>query len=87
MRQLSAGEILSLNTMLMMESNALAVAKTSLMAISDEDLRALAQSGINAAEARVTGLQQFISEHNLTRSVEAGSSIAYYATGAEGGQQ
>jgi len=36
MRALTPGEILSLSSLLQMESNALAVAKASLMAINDE---------------------------------------------------
>ncbi|MDD4600352.1 hypothetical protein SDC9_09102 [bioreactor metagenome] len=86
MRQLTAGEMLSLNTLLQMESNALAVAKTSLMAIGDEDLKSMAQSGINAAETRVKGLQQFIAENHIVPGA-GNQTETYNATGMEGGQQ
>lgn len=65
MRQLNVAEVLSLSKLLEMETNALTVAKTGIIAISDDQLKTLAQSGINAAEARIMGLQQFIHENNL----------------------
>lgn len=65
MRQLTAAEVLSLTKLLEMETNALTVAKTSLMAISDEQLKSLAQTGISTAEARIMGIQQFIAENNV----------------------
>lgn len=66
MRQVTDSEILSLTKMLEAETYSLAIAKASIMAISDEQLKSLAQSGINTAEARITGLQQFISENQIT---------------------
>lgn len=66
MRQLTAAEVLSLSKLLEMETNALTVARTSLMAISDGQLKSLAQSGISTAEARIMGIQQFVAENNVT---------------------
>lgn len=65
MRALTPGEILSLSSLLQMESNALAVAKASLMAINDEQLKTLTQAGITAAQSRIMGLQQFIAENQV----------------------
>lgn len=66
MRQLSPAEVLSMAKLLEMETQALTLAKTSQMAISDEQLKTAVQSGIAAAEARIAGLQQFILENNVT---------------------
>jgi len=57
MRQLTAVEVLSLTKLLEMESNALTVAQASLMAVSDEQLKTMTQSGIVATQARIAGLQ------------------------------
>ena len=65
MRQVTDSEILSLTKMLEAETYSLAIARTSIMAISDEQLKSLAQSGINTTEARITGLQQFIMENQI----------------------
>ncbi|HOP75773.1 MAG TPA: hypothetical protein PLC07_12105 [Bacillota bacterium] len=65
MRALTPGEILSLSSLLQMESNALAVAKASLMAINDEQLKTLTQAGITATQSRIMGLQQFIAENQV----------------------
>lgn len=65
MRALTPGEVLSLSTLLQMESNALAVAKASLMAINDEQLKTLTQAGITAGQSRIMGLQQFIAENQI----------------------
>jgi hypothetical protein len=53
-----------------METNALAVPKAGVNAITDEQLKNLAQSGITATGARIMGLQQFISENHLITSGE-----------------
>ena len=63
MRQLTPGEILSLSTLLAAETNALAVAKAGVETITDEQLKALAESGITATQTRINGLQQFIGEN------------------------
>ena len=65
MRKVTDSEILSLTNMLAAETYSLAIAKASIIAISDEQLKVLAQSGISAAEARVTGIQQFITENQI----------------------
>ena len=65
MRQVTDSEILSLTKMLEAETYSLAIAKASLLAISQEQLKTLAQSGITSAEARITGLQQFIGENQI----------------------
>lgn len=66
MRQLTAVEVLSLTKLLEMESNALTVAQASSMAVSDEQLKTLTQSGIAATQARIAGLQQFVAENKVT---------------------
>lgn len=71
MRQLTDAEKLSLAKLLEMETHALAIAKTSMMAISDEQLKTLSQSGIATAEARISGLQQFINENGITGGQES----------------
>jgi phosphopantetheine adenylyltransferase len=65
MRKLASHETLSLAKMLEMETQGLAITQTSLIAVSDQQLKASIQSGITAAEARIAGLKQFISENNL----------------------
>lgn len=65
MRKLTDAEVLALTKMLEAETYSLAMAKTSMMAISDEQLKTLAQSGITAAQNRIAGLQQFITENNV----------------------
>lgn len=66
LRQLTSIEVLSLAKLLEMESNSLAVAQASLIAISDEKLKNMAQASISAQQARIAGLQQFITENNIT---------------------
>lgn len=63
--QVTDSEVLSLNTALEGETYSLVIARASIMAISDEQLRSLAQSGINATVARINGLQNFISENQI----------------------
>ena len=69
MRQVTTNEILALNKFLQMETNALTMAKAGSNVISDQQLKALAQSGITATEARIRGIQQFIVENNITSAV------------------
>ncbi|APC42293.1 hypothetical protein [Clostridium estertheticum] len=66
MRQLSEGELLSLTTLLTMEKDGLAVAKTMKNLISDEDLKKQAETGVLATEGRIKGVQQFINENQVT---------------------
>ncbi len=68
LRQISDVEVLALTKLLEMENNSLAIAKTSIMAIADEQLKALAQTGIQTTEGRIAGLQKFISENILSAS-------------------
>ncbi|MCE5285442.1 MAG: hypothetical protein LLG02_06315 [Pelosinus sp.] len=70
MRNLASHETLALAKLLEMETQGLAVAQTSLMAVSDEQLKTSLQAGITAAAARVTGLKQFIQENNLVNPQE-----------------
>lgn len=65
MRDLTPGEVLSLTTLLQMETNALAIAKASIPAINDEQLKTMTQAGITAAQSRIMGLQQFIAENKV----------------------
>jgi hypothetical protein len=65
MRKPTPGEILSISTLLHMETNALAVAKAGVGTIQDQQLRDLTQAGITATEARIAGLQQFVAENHL----------------------
>lgn len=68
MRKLSEVEVLALTKLLEMENNSLAIAKTSIMAISDAQLKSLAQTGIQTTESRIVGLQKFVSENILSSS-------------------
>lgn len=68
MRKLMSAEILALSKAIEGEMHALAMAQTSLMAISDEQLKNLTQTAIKTSETRIAGLQQFISENNLVDS-------------------
>ncbi len=63
MKQLTPGEVLSLSTLLAAETNALALSKAGVNAITDDQLKSLTQSGITATQARIAGLQQFISDN------------------------
>jgi len=66
MKKVTPSELLSLNKLLQMETNSLAVAKAGINVISDEKLKTLAESGISTAEARIRGIQQFIMENSVT---------------------
>jgi ferritin-like metal-binding protein YciE len=68
LKHISDVEVLALAKLLEMENNSLALAKTSIMAISDEQLKSLAQTGIQTTENRITGLEKFISENILSSS-------------------
>lgn len=65
MRVISDSEMLSLREMLQMETNALAKAKATQMAVTDEELNCTVKASIMAGEKRVKGIQQFISENNI----------------------
>lgn len=66
MRRITEGEVLSLTTILKMEKDGLALSKAMKGLIDDKDLKKQAESGILAAEGRIKGLQQFISENQIT---------------------
>lgn len=70
MRNLSEGEILSLTTMLKLENDGLAVARTMQTLITDDELKKQAEAGILAAEGRIRGMQQFINENGVTGEVQ-----------------
>lgn len=64
-RKLSEAELLSLTGILRMESEGLAVSKSSIMLIEDNELKKSAEVGIMATEARIKGMQQFINENQV----------------------
>lgn len=72
MRQLSTSEILSINNLIVMETTGLAMAKASVNVIQDEQLKTQAKSGIIAGEARIKGLQQFITENHIINQIGEG---------------
>jgi transaldolase len=65
MRVLSDSELLSLREMLQMETNALAKVKATKMVVTDDELKCQVDAAEMAAEKRVRGIQQFISENNI----------------------
>ncbi|MFW6017121.1 MAG: hypothetical protein ACOCRK_11835 [bacterium] len=65
MRELSDGEILNLSNLLKMEKDGLAATRAMQTLITDEQLQRQADSAIMAAENRIKGMQQFISENNI----------------------
>lgn len=66
MRKITPAEVLSLNKILQMETNALASAKVSVNMIADKELKVLAESSITIGEQRIKEIQQFISENNVS---------------------
>ena len=70
MRNLTESEKLSLRELLQMETTALATAKASKMAITDDELQRAAEASILAAEGRIKGIQQFINENHVINSEE-----------------
>lgn len=71
MRHVTTNELLALNKFLQMETNSLAMAKVSIKAVSDGQLKTLYEAGITAAEGRVRGLQQFIAENDVLTTQNA----------------
>ena len=65
MRELATNEILSLSKLLQMETNALAMTRTGIAVIEDDQLRSIMKTGVSAAEARIKGINQFIFENNI----------------------
>ena len=66
MRELTEGELLSLTGLLKMEKDGLTVARAVQSLITDDDLRRQAEAGVLATESRVKGIQQFVSENQVT---------------------
>lgn len=71
MRDLTPAEMLSIREFLTMETTNLASMKMMNSLIKDEKLKAACEGGIEAAEGRVKGLQQFIQENGIM-SIEGG---------------
>ncbi|KUO52894.1 MAG: hypothetical protein APF76_14815 [Desulfitibacter sp. BRH_c19] len=65
MRKITTGEKLQFRELLQMESISLAKAKAISTLIEDEELKTLSTSGIEASEARIKGIQQFINENDI----------------------
>ncbi len=65
MRNLSPHEVLTLSGVLKMEKDGLALARATQELIADEQLKKQADAGILAAEGRIKGLQQFVTENQL----------------------
>lgn len=65
MRQLSNTEVLSLREILQSETNSLKVARDVENLAQDEELRSQIRASILAGEARIRGIQQFISENEI----------------------
>lgn len=65
MRQLSEAEILSLTSVLKMETDGLNLAKPMSLLIGDEDLKRQMDAGILGTEGKIKSIQQFISENQI----------------------
>lgn len=65
MSRISTMEMLQLRELLQMETNSVAKAKATMNLIEDDELLTLAKSGIQATEARIKGMQKFISDNDL----------------------
>lgn len=70
-RRLAEHEVISLAGLLKMERDALAVSKAMQELITDDELKKQAEADILAAEGRIKGFQQFISENQLANIMEA----------------
>ena len=70
MRSLSEAELLSLNMLLQSETSGISKTRMMVPAINDEKLKGIAETSILACEARIRGIQQFISENAVINSVE-----------------
>jgi ribosome recycling factor len=66
MRDLAEHEKVSLREILQMETNGLAKLKASKKMIQDEELKRQADSAVLAAEGRIKGIQQFITENGIS---------------------
>ena len=66
MRALSDVENISLAVILKMESDGVIMQRAINTLISDEDLKRQSEASILATEGRIKGIQQFISENNVS---------------------
>lgn len=66
MRALSEVEKISLAVVLKMESDGVIMQRAINTLISDEDLKRQSEAGILATEGRIKGMQQFITENNVS---------------------
>lgn len=66
MRALSDVENISLAAILKMESDGVIMQRAINTLISDEDLKRQSEASILATEGRIKGIQQFISENNVS---------------------
>jgi hypothetical protein len=67
MRQIAPNEIQAINKMLQAETNGLAMARVALHSMTDDALISLTKTSIDAGEARIRALQQFIMENDIVR--------------------
>ena len=70
MRALSDVENISLAAILKMESDGVMMQRAINTLISDEDLKRQSEASILATEGRIKGIQQFISENNVSVAKE-----------------
>lgn len=70
MRELSDVENISLAAILKMESDGVIMQRAINTLISDEDLKRQSEASILATEGRIKGIQQFISENNVSVAKE-----------------
>lgn len=70
MRTLSEAEILSLTSVLKMESDGLAMQRAVSSLITDGDLKRQSETGLLATEGRIKGIQQFMNENGVSISKE-----------------
>ena len=70
MRALSDVEDISLAAILKMESDGVIMQRAINTLISDEDLKRQSEASILATEGRIKGIQQFISENNVSVAKE-----------------
>ncbi len=66
MRKLSEAEVLSLTSLLKMEQDGLIVQRAVNALITDENLKRQGEPSTLACEGRIKGLQQFITENQVT---------------------
>lgn len=70
MRHLSEAEILSLTSVLKMETDGLKLARPMSLLITDEDLKRQIDAGLLGTEGKIKSIQQFISENQVCTSKE-----------------